>query len=263
MLGKLIKYNNKSIARIMLPIYLILLATTVSTTILVAIPNDSLVYKIFMGISIFTYVISIIALLAGSTIAILVHYYRSTICDQAYFTFSLPATISQHLTANTIAGTIWLLLSVALSFASFLLVFFGYNKGETIHYIKEFIHYMILDWNKELGNSSGLALFLFVMMMLISLVLQMINFQLCFAAGQTFRGHKLIGSFVVYIISYFIMELILMIPLVITILINPMAINTLFDIYPLLFGYLILYVLFAIVSFVLAKYFFSRKLNLE
>ena len=263
MLGKLIKYNNKSIARIMLPIYLILLATTVSTTILVSIRSDVLIYKIFLGFSIFTYVISIIALLVGSMISILVHYYQSTICDQAYFTFTLPATISQHLIANTIVGSLWMLLSVVLCFASIGSVFFGYNKGETIHYIKEFLHIMLEEWNSQFEISAGFALLLFFVIILISLVLQMNNYQLCFAAGQTFRGHKLIGSFVVYIISYFSMEVILMIPLLITILINHSDMNTLFDFYPILLIYLVLYVLFAIATFLLAKYFFSRKLNLE
>lgn len=263
MLGKLIQFNIKSISRIMLPIYLILLATTVSTTILVSFQVDAVAYQIFLGFSMFAYVISLVALLVGSMIAILVHFYKSTICDQAYFTFTLPASINQHLIANTLVGCFWMILSIVLSLTSMISVFIGYNKAETIRIIKETLHLMNVELKSELGISGGFALFLFIFLFVFSLVLQMNLYQLCFAAGQTFRGHKLAGSFVVYIISYFIMEIILMIPLVISMLIGHTDLYTLKDFSPFLIIYLILYLAFAIVTFYLANYFFSHKMNLE
>lgn len=67
----------------------------------------------------------LIAMVAGSAVilAVGVHYYKKFVSDEAYLTFTLPATPSQHLTAKMISGSVWMGVSTLVLIADLLIIY--------------------------------------------------------------------------------------------------------------------------------------------
>lgn len=263
MLGKLIKYNSKSISRIILPLYLVIAATTLMTSIVYIIPFDNTFMKVFQGMTCFVYILSLLALIFGTVISVLIHFYQNSICDQAYFTYSIPANMSLHIIAKTIVGSIWTFLTILASFLSILLVLFANDAKNIRHEIQEIQSEVTKLCTDYLHIPVLVAVLLFILFVIGMLFMQMMIYQLCFAAGQTFQEHKLIGSILAYIIIYTVMQVVLAIPMLICFLIFGFEMSSLSAGYSILISDLIVGIIATIVSFYLTKYYLTKKLNLD
>lgn len=263
MLGKLIKYNSKSISRIILPLYLVIAATTLMTSIVYTIPFDNRFMQIFQGMTCFVYILSILALMFGTVISVLVHFYQNSISDQAYFSYSIPANMTQHIISKTIVGSIWTFISVLASFFSILLVLFSYDSNNFTHEMQSIRSEVTRLCTDSLHMPVFVAILLFILFVVGMLFMQMIIYQLCFAAGQTFQEHKLVGSILAYIIIYTVMQVILAIPMLICFLIYRSEMSAVSAVYSITISYCVVAIAATIVSFYLTKYYLTKKLNLD
>lgn len=221
MLGKLLKHDFKSTARVLLPLQLALVAITIlGMAILGITPFGYAGTLLLVAGMIATYIIMILALCIITHIYLIVSFYRSLFTHQGYLAFTLPATPWQLFHSKSIVGFCWGLFNTLLTFLSVLLLFassVGFsNFGTairslftdnlttvTVNGVSSQVHISLLD----ILGVTPFQLFLF---------LAALTFVACFysiatgyasvAIGQLFAKHKAAGTVVTYLAIYFVMQ---------------------------------------------------------
>lgn len=207
MLGKLIKYDIKSLNRFLIIIHAFLLLfavlirffitrritkTTFSNT-----PDDT--FMLFFMLAFTLGILFISAISFATALLIAVRFYKHLFSDEGYLTHTLPVTSGQHLLAKTISGTIWGCIDILLICVSiYIAVATPYIKG------------LILDNEAELLEAMGCTgayanltithlLVGLVILYLFSTIPNVIMYYASIALGQFFSNHRVVGAVVSYI----------------------------------------------------------------
>lgn len=137
MFAKLFKYDMKAIKRYALPLLIVLACLTVVGAIDGAVlvkstenfsddNAEAFVPNFLFTVSIFSLLFIIFAIVAVGAIAgilVMVEYYKSTVTDEAYLTFTLPVKSKQILMSKTLNGVIWSIVFALASIVSILIIF--------------------------------------------------------------------------------------------------------------------------------------------
>ena len=111
MLGKLLKYDFKSIGRSMFPVYLLTVALSVILSVMVRMRVDY--SKAFTAA-----LILFVSLVVGSTIGTVVllnqRFTRGLLGNEGYLYFALPVRTSSHIASKLLNAIIWGLLQVVV-----------------------------------------------------------------------------------------------------------------------------------------------------
>ena len=102
MVKKLFKHEIKAYLRIMIPVYVCLLAVALLGRVIQFFEADTFIYSFVNGSSIFVYVVAIIACFGFSSVFSIVRFYKNLFTDEGYLTFTLPVKISQILNSKII-----------------------------------------------------------------------------------------------------------------------------------------------------------------
>lgn len=120
MLLKLFKYDFKNVAKIGLPISLVMLLTSGLAAVLwwfisIAFETENemladtiMVVSLFM---MFTWVIALVVYSIGIKFLVVYRYYTHFFTDQGYLTFTLPCKTSSHFKSKILNGLLWDLIS--------------------------------------------------------------------------------------------------------------------------------------------------------
>ncbi len=112
MLGKLIKYDIKALSRFLPVLY----GTLTVITLLIRFNMVKLIMFDALGMAVlFAFILLLILMVGATELFIGIHFYRSLFSDEGYLTHTLPVSSSRLLLSKTVAGSIWLIISVALS----------------------------------------------------------------------------------------------------------------------------------------------------
>ena len=124
MLRKLIKYDLKSMNRILIIIHVFLLLAAAAVRVffterfhLVHVESGAYLALAFILFSLLASGVSF-----ATEILIAIRFYKNLFSYEGYLTHTLPATRSQHLAAKTIAGTFWMFLDQILLLVSIFFV---------------------------------------------------------------------------------------------------------------------------------------------
>lgn len=120
MLGKLIKYDLKSMNRflIILHAFLLLIAVLLRVFVTSRIQLQTDEGSLLFAFAILAYVLAITGIAFGTAIVIAVRFYKNLFSDEGYLTWTLPVTPGTHLLAKTISGSIWSFIDNVLVFAA-------------------------------------------------------------------------------------------------------------------------------------------------
>ena len=135
MLGKLFKHDFKSTMRFGIPMLIAIAAVCVAGSAnapfmisLMSQTETSAGIVILSLLSFFLEMLVVIALVAIPTIIlviVLMDYYKSTVSDEAYLTFTLPVTPTQILVSKLLNAVLWsAIMTVASVIAGILISFF-------------------------------------------------------------------------------------------------------------------------------------------
>ncbi len=271
MLGKLLKHEFNATGRLFLPVFALLIILTPllgSLISIVGLDNNSSL-GIIMGLSMFGYIILLLGVFVACFVFIVMRFYKSMTTDEAYLTFTLPVKTSSLILSRLIPAFVWNLVTMILvlfSIAGFTLII-GVWELSDIGRLWDFILQFIPSLASE-QNSVITMLVLLAGTLFFSSIAGTLQIYASIALGQTMRTHRLLFSFVYYIVLYVIMQIIS------TICVLPLmskGMNPVFnspaeilDFYNLTFTLSIgASVLFGIGCYILTVIFFKKKLNLE
>lgn len=225
MLGKLIKYEWKGL-RFPLMIMMIVLAGTMILTcgvILTINPklDETLAWYSVMALmlSIFLYYFGIIGCTLGTTLIVVVRFYKTCYTDQGYLTHTLPVTPHQLLNSKILTAIFTQLLMI---FAIILSIFIILQVG--IHHVFSFIpdysyaelrHEFsivfadILDsFKDEFGLRLGLYIAYLLFYCIVGVISNVITLFGCVSLGQLYAKHRIVGAIAAYFLLQFVMMII-------------------------------------------------------
>lgn len=201
MLGKLLKYDMKSLNRFLIVLHAFLLLSALGIRIFLTgrIVADNTAEGTILGLSFLLYILVITAANFGTFIVIAVRFYKNLYSDEGYLTHTLPATKGAHLLSKTISGTIWGTLDMILMGLSIYIVV-------ATPFIMDVYHAHRAEILTEFGFIGRYADLTFPKILLFLLIFSIIGaFSSCITIyasvvlGQLFSGHRVLGA----VVSYF------------------------------------------------------------
>ena len=208
MLSKLIKHELRASRRIMLPFLGAVLALAVlagiSTTAMEHQVDHSWLNAVYMLI-IFVFVMGVIAVCVVAVVMMIQRFYRNLLGDEGYVSFTLPATVDEHIFAKLISSFIWffttavvVVLSTFIMTATSLNAMFTEEGVISVNGMLNEVHFweFFTGWDVAGYVLEGIVL-LFVYSCSVCL-----HFYAAMAFGHSFNDHKWLLS----VVSFFVLS---------------------------------------------------------
>ena len=283
MLLKLFKYDFKASARFGVPILLAIAAMTVLGCINAAVTvgnagtestfdvvtnapfGEMLIFFSMGGLLIISFALAAVA--AVMAVLLLVQFYRSTVSDEAYLTFTLPVTPAQILWAKLLNTAGWSLFSgIALFLSAALILGTGVaSAGIARDFVNTFGE--LFAFLHSTVGQLGLTLLLVCLLGAASFVASYLMMFMAITFGAVIvRKHKAAASVAMIFVINFVMSGITSVMQLI--LLGDFTIKSaMYDGLAALNIFLgsgtILYAALAVVYFLATRYMMERKLNLD
>ena len=158
MLGKLLKYEFKSLMNNLGVLYLVWLSLTLITAVL---PKASKYTSEF--VENLLYVVWAISFIAAIIMTLVVvidrRFYKNFYGAEGYFTLALPVKISTHIWSKVIASTVWMVITSFVGIFIMMIVSNATNGPDSYHQIKMFM-------NERPAEARAIIIFLFEVLLL-------------------------------------------------------------------------------------------------
>jgi len=202
MLGKLIKYDLKSLGRLILPLFAVLVGSSIALRICIEAFGNingnegvlSVVSSILSVVVALVYVVSLMGCIFGVYVIISMNYHKSLMSDRGYFYLTLPVSHDSHLISKLLSGALFILISMAVFVISFLPLFIGnIALPDILDFLSEF-----WDFVKQfvLAKNGVLIITLWAVIVLFG---SQIMIFFCITVGQLMSGHRILGAFLAFI----------------------------------------------------------------
>jgi hypothetical protein len=261
MLSKLLKHEFKATARLLLPLYLILIVLTLFGKLVQYFDIFKGVLNIIPATITFAYVISIIATVALTFIITIQRFYKNLMTDEGYLMFTLPVKAPALINSKLIVSLIWSVINIGAVVISIIIIISGTVPfNDIISSIKE----IFTTVTSQFGSLSFLLVTEFIIMIIVGIVFTIMLIYLSLAIGQLFNAHKIIASITAYIGINFIIQVVTSFGAVFIGYLFNDVMYSINSVPKLIFPVFILYYLMLTVIFYIAtNIIFNRKLNLE
>ena len=204
MLGKLIKYEFKSVNRLMIPLHLGLIGITLIGRfyIQLALKRPSFdvgnVWVSFADVSLMIfYIIALVAIgLITAIYLSILRFRKNLFTDEGYLMHTLPVSVHQQILSKLLVSVVWIsvdLLLIALSVLTMVL-----NKTVLTGVFDE-IPYLLGSFREAYGVSFGTALLVEIPLFFLSQMASILLYYMCIAIGHSFHSHKILSSVGIFV----------------------------------------------------------------
>lgn len=204
MLSKLLKYEFKSTARILLPLYIFTILysglcrlSAMLTSNLKILETPTVLLYVF-------YFILIIAIIVITAIVILQQFYKNLLGDEGYLMFTIPVEPHKHIITKLITSFTWILSSIIVALGSMIILILD---PAIISAIKEVL--------SEVPSEIWSMLWYALVIALFQSITSILMIYTAISLGQLVTGHKIVGSIVSYLALYIINQIIMTIVMLI------------------------------------------------
>jgi hypothetical protein len=206
MLGKLLKYEIKSAARIFLPLYASLVLFAVINNIFFKINNNELFMNIISVISISAYIFIIIAIFVLTLLVMIQRFYKNLLGDEGYLMFTLPVKTGEHIVSKLLTSMMWVITSTIVTIVSVLII--SYNEN-TFASLQNAISQVFSEISRVFGINGYAYLIEFFIFLLMVLATNILMIYASIAVGQLVSKHKVLGAFGAYLGFYILSQIII------------------------------------------------------
>ncbi len=264
MLTKLMKHEFRATSRIMLPLFLIVLVTSLGAhfSINQIISSGHPILYALGALLLTVLALTICGVCIVSFILMIQRFYRNLLRDEGYVMMTLPVSVHQHIGSKLLVSMIWYAATIAiiclalfiLSFRIEFLTIFVKNIDDiiqSIHWETEYIHFI----------------FFFIEILILFVVTcagQCLQIYASLAISHSFPKHKLLYFFLIFFgiefASQFLGTILMLFVPFMSILPN---ISTYTGSHIMFIGMIVFSGLYAMIFYCLTVYFLSNRLNLE
>lgn len=208
MVKKLFKHEIKAYLRIMIPVYICLLAVALLGRVIQFFEADTIIYSFVNGSSIFVYVVAILVCFGFSSVFSIVRFYKNLFTGEGYLTFTLPVTPTQHLWVKLLTSLLFGFFSFIVTMVSIMVITAGDVLGEiakaTAYLLGKVVERLTLE-----GWFHGLAYFLEgIILLFLTSCSGILLYYACIAIGQLSKKNRVLCAVGVYFGYYFITQII-------------------------------------------------------
>ena len=196
MLGKLIGYETKAFGRIMVPLYIAMLAFALFTGLSIRfVPED--IMQGLPGVLIgMLYGVLMMAIIIMTCVLSVTRFYKNLLGQEGYLMFSLPTDTATLIVSKVISVLIWTGFSTIVAFMAIALSALGAGGIEAFRELLHFFrHPEILQ---HLSQISG-VLILTVLMIIAGTAASIVRIYAGIAIGHQFNDHRILFSIVALI----------------------------------------------------------------
>ena len=270
MLRKLLKHEFRATARIMGPLYLILLVTAIGANFSARVMDraDSKLLNILGALVVMAFVVAIIGVCFMSFALMLQRFYRNLLRDEGYIMFTLPASVHQQVWSKLIVSAVWYIATGVVVILSFLVA--AYEVG----FVSAFFRGLqrVLEAMTAYYALNGTAFFLeLIALCFVGCVAFALQFYAAMAVGHSFSNHKLLLSVAFYFAFQFASQIIgtvLLVALADSPLVEFLStlnfhFSAMAAVHITMFIFLVATTVYGAIFYFLTTYFLKRRLNLE
>ena len=196
-MGKIIKYEFRSMFRLFIPLWLGILALSLVNrfTLNLQFDGNSLT-GFFSGLVMFLYVMGIMAVLVVAFIFVILRFYKGVLKEEGYLTMTLPVSLDSVLWGKAIAGWLLMVLTILVCIASVCILVLG-------NFVQRIM--LQLTWNRMVeltGSAAPLALIVvqLVLAALVSTLYNILFLYLAMAIGHLAQKHRVGMSVLAYVV---------------------------------------------------------------
>ena len=135
MFGKRFKHVVKATARLLLPLYVVIVVLTIMDRIVLNLDVFEGIMFFIPGMLTTLYVISLIAIVVVTIVMLIIRFYKNLISDEGYLMFTLPVKTHQLINAKMFASTIWI-IPYCSSVSSYLHYYYSYAFADIIRELR-------------------------------------------------------------------------------------------------------------------------------
>lgn len=277
MLKKLIKHEWRSVWKVPGAVNLFLLLYTLVGTLSfhssIWESDNKIIEALLLFASVF-YIISIIVISFTVLIYLTVRFYRNFYTNEGYLMHTLPVSQRSLIFSKLLVAFIWIVITgivIFISVFSVAVTLLSIQENITLSEIwdtltmlfsKEYTVY----FKQTFGISTLHGLLLGLAMTIINIIQSILMIYAAISVGQMFQKHKVLGSFLGYIVIHTLLQL------VNSVLLVPVMFSMRFDItmadaakamLPYYYFMLGESIILCIAFFFMTEYFMKKKLNLD
>lgn len=193
MLGKLMKYDFKSMLRSFVPLWIAFLAVSVINRFTVRIPetSEAVFANIVMGVSMFLYVTLMIAINVIGIVLVILRFYNGLLKDEGYLMFTLPVKPWQLVCAKGATATVLVVVNALVSAASVFILAMSKDFFDGIS--------QMLNKAAASGINVGLLVFLVAVLMIAAALMSIYKVYASLALGHLANKHRIAWAVGAYI----------------------------------------------------------------
>ncbi len=258
MLGKLIKYEFRATGRVFLPMFGALLIIALISRLFI-----SLRFETPMIIGIVLSVIMIISIFVITLIVTLQRFYKNLLTNEGYLMFTLPVHTDSLIWSKLIVASIWNILSVIIVLIAVgIMAITEFNLGDCFRVIAEFLNSTGIG-----GVTLGVFIVEFIILTLSSLLSGILVFYACMSVSLLMNKHRVLFSFVAFLVISTIGQILsgICVPIVIATNFSDtfMSWALIPQVHFVQLIGIFINVVIGIIFYILTRYMLKNKLNLE
>ncbi len=203
MLNKLLKYEFKSTARTLLPLYgVVVLLAIVNKLILVFKEKMSsgktfeVISGIFSGLSIFLYVAVLVGLMVTTFVIIVQRFRKNLLGDEGYLMNTLPVKPWQNILSKLIIAIMWTLVGLIVGVITIIIL--AYNKDLFFD-----IRMMWYEIKMAISQGETITTIIMITSYLVNFVGAILLIYVSLCIGSLFSQYRVIASFAAYLVIDF------------------------------------------------------------
>lgn len=208
MLGKLVKYDIKSLIRVFIPVWIAapVIALMLSATIHVLSVSDGPLMGVFsdyvapilLGILAVLFVVVIAGMMIMTLILVIRRFWNGLLKEEGYLAFTLPVDIWQLIVSKVIAAAIVNLIGGLVAVISCLILLLGISK-EMFYNMGYMLSFLWAGIVAQFGGFTGVQIVLVILLVISSTICGIYMLYASMSLGQLIEGHRVAGSFLAYI----------------------------------------------------------------
>lgn len=266
MLSKLFRYEMKSVARLLLPMYGAVLLLSVINRLTLLFFSSNTLFAIPQIMLTTMYVLLVVAVILLTFVLMVQRFYKNLLRKEGYLMFTLPVSTSSHILAKALCAFIWIMATLVITLASVVITI---PDSSWITSLPELWNSISATLTQQSLNPS-LILTLLIITIPVAILYFLSSAYAAMAFGQLSNNHKLACSFGAYIGIYFAAQLVTATALGIYMACagywDLLVIST--EMVPaFVYGILLitmgLNLLFTVILFIVTRHLLRKRLNLE
>lgn len=214
MLGKILKYDLKSMGKSLFPLYAGLFGLVIILKIMSFITESFPAFNFVYNIMFIFFIIIVIGGLFYTFFISVMRYYKNLYSDEGYLTHTLPVKSGSLLFSKVLSSCLFIILSVIVSFVSIMIVF-GFN--DVLDILKKGLEFFSLCFDVSIVT----VLIFAISLILLSYICYILMAYAGISLGNMHSKNKIMFSVIYTVVLYYVSQILGILLMGIMFLINP------------------------------------------